>query len=355
MTGFFVYFETMKRIIFIALGVIVIAAGVAAWVFLGPATGFNGDKEYLYIRSNAATKEAVLDSLKEKQIITNTTAFNFIANRLDYWTKIKPGKYEIKKGMSIVNIVRMLRNGKQSPVKLVITKFRTKEDFARFTGNRFEFDSSAMINFLNNADSLKHFSADTTTAMWNILPETYTFFWNTTPQAVYKKIAEESKKFWNEDRRRKAEAEGLTPEQAYTLASIIEEETNNKKDKDTIASVYINRISKGMLLAADPTLKFALRDFSIKWIHGDMLKVKSPFNTYIHKGLPPGPICTPSKKTIDAVLNAPATNYLFFVANSDFSGTSLFSATFEEHQAKAKAYQEEDKKRREQKENKAPQ
>lgn len=350
LTGFFVTLKTMKKIIRIGLILILIIAGIGAWILLGSATGFSSTKEYLYIRSNAATKEAVLDSLEKNKIVTNLSAFSFLANQMDYWESIKPGKYEIKKGSSLLDIVRMLRNGKQTPVDLVITKLRTKEDFARFTGARFEFDSSEMIAFLNNSDSLKKFDANAETALSIILPDTYQYFWNSSPSAVYQKLYNESKKFWNQDRLDKAKALNLTPGQIYTLASIVEEETNANEEKDTIASVYINRLKTGMALGADPTIKFALKDFSITWVRGEMLNVASPYNTYRNKGLPPGPICTPSKKTIDEVLNAPATSYLYFVASSAFNGTHLFSNTYEEHLLKARAYQAEDKKRREERE-----
>lgn len=335
----------MKKFLKIALAVVAFVLAVSAWVFLGPATGFSAGKEYLYIGTNAATKGAVLDSLESKKLITNTTAFSFLAQRLDYWKAIRPGKYEIKKGSNLLTIVRMLRNGRQSPVDLVINKFRTKEDFARFTGGRFEFDSLQMITFLNNADSMKRYGVDTATAFCNVLPNTYRYFWNTTPSLVYEKIYAGAKKYWNEDRKARARTLGLTPAQAYTLASIIEEETTNNKEKDTIASVYLNRLRKGMRLGADPTIKFALRDFSIKWVHGAMLDVASPYNTYKNAGLPPGPVCTPSTTTLDAVLNAAPTKYLYFVANSKLNG-HLFSETFDEHVRKATAYRQEDKARR---------
>ena len=330
--------------------ILLLVAAVSAWIFLGPGTGFSADKKYLYISSKASTKQAVLDSLQKNDIVSNISAFSFLAARLNYWSSIKPGRYEIKKGSSLLSIVRMLRNGQQKPVELVITKLRTKEDFARFTAARFEFDSTQMLAFLNNDDSLKRYDADRETAIWNVLPDNYRYFWNTSPSAVYEKLYEERKRFWNDERRKKADALGLSPQQAYTLASIVEEETNANDEKDTIASVYLNRLRKGMALGADPTIKFALKDFSITWVHGDMLDVVSPYNTYKVKGLPPGPICTPSKKTIDEVLNAPPTGYLFFVASSAFNGTHLFSDTFEEHLLKAKAYQAEDRRRREAKE-----
>lgn len=341
----------MKKLIVIVLIILVVGAGVAAWLFLGQATGFPSSKEFLYIRSNAATKDAVLDSLNKSKVITNNTTFNWLANRMNLWKNIKPGKYEIKKGTSLLSIVRMLHNGRQSPVNLVITKLRTKEDLARLIGNKFETDSLQIISYLNNNDSLQKFGVDTTLAMTIILPDTYTYFWTATPQTIFKKLYDESKSFWTDERKKKAAMLGLTPQQAYTLASIVEEETTNNSEKDTIASVYLNRYNKGMPLQADPTLKFAVKDFSIKWIHGDILNTASPYNTYKNKGLPPGPICTPSKKTIDAVLSAPPTNYFYFVANSKLNG-HLFSATFEEHVKKAQAYREEDKKRREASENK---
>jgi UPF0755 protein len=336
----------MKKIIKIGFVLLFIVAGIGAWIFLSSATGFSSAKQYLYIGTNAATKEAVLDSLEKNKTVTNTAAFNFLATRLGYWDNIKPGKYEIEKGSSLLTIVRRLRNGQQSPVNLVITKFRTKEDFARFTAARFEFDSVQMISFLNNADSLKRFNADTATALWPVLPDTYTYVWNTSPSLVYQKLFNESKKFWNEERKAKAQSIGLSPMQVYTLASIIEEETTNHKEKDTIASVYLNRLQKGMPLQADPTLKFAVRSFALKRIAGDILRVASPYNTYANKGLPPGPICTPSKITIEAVLNPAETPFLYFVANTKLNG-HLFSENFEEHVKKANLYREDDKNRRE--------
>ena len=341
----------MKKLVRIGLILLLVVAGIGAWIFLGSGTGFSSEKEYLYIRTNPK-KEAVLDSLEKNNIVSNISAFNFLADRMDYWENIRPGKYEIKKGTSLLSIVRMLRNGRQTPVELVINKLRTKEDFARFTGARFEFDSAQMISFLNNDDTLKPFDANSETALWPVLPDKYQYFWNSSPSVVYQKLYNESKKFWNEERRAKARALNLSPPEVYALASIVEEETNANEEKDTIASVYINRLRSGMPLGADPTIKFALKNFSITWVRGEMLDVISPYNTYKNKGLPPGPICTPSKKTIDEVLKAPATSYLYFVASSAFNGTHLFSNTYAEHLLKAKAYQAEDKKRREAKEKK---
>lgn len=329
----------MKKVILIVLLVLVVGIGIVAWMVIGPGTDFKENKETLYIRTNAATKQAVLDSLTANGIIKNQMVFNFLADRMKYWTNIKPGKYDIKKGSSALSIIRKLRNGQQTPVNLVITKLRTKEDLARLSGSKFEFDSAEMIRYINT-DLIKKGQVDTNTAMTLVLPDTYTFFWNTTPEKVFSKLSDESTRFWTAERRQKAEAKGFTIAQVYTLASIVEEETNAQTEKGNIASVYMNRIKLGMPLQADPTVKFALKDFGIKRIYEKHLMTESPFNTYRNRGLPPGPICTPSRKTIDAVLNAPTTNYLYFVASPQFNGTHEFSASYAEHLQKAKAYQQ---------------
>ncbi|MFN2438072.1 MAG: endolytic transglycosylase MltG [Chitinophagaceae bacterium] len=330
----------MKKILLIVLIIVVVMAGVGAWLLFGPATSFNDDKKTIYISTNTATKKAVLDSLQKNEIVSNPGIFEMVASKMNYWNNIEPGKYEVKKGSSILNIVRMLRNGQQTPVNLVITKIRTKEDLAKLVGNRFECDSTQMINYLNSNDSLKKHDINSETSMALVLPDTYTYFWNTTPEKIYKKLADASLKFWTNERKAKADSLHLMPVQVYIMASIVEEETNAQNEKGNIASVYINRINKGMPLQADPTVKFALKDFGLKRIYEKHLFTESPYNTYRNKGLPPGPICTPSKNTINAVLDAPKTDYLYFVASPDFNGTHEFSSTYSEHLQKAKQYQQ---------------
>jgi UPF0755 protein len=232
----------------------------------------------------------------------------------------------------------MLRNGRQSPINLTITKIRTKEQLAGMVGRRFECDSLSMIYFLTNADSLKQFNLDSNTVMTAVFPNTYTYLWNTTPGTIFSKLYAEYNKVWTPERRQLAQQRGLTPTNTYILASIIEEETNLKEDKGNMASVYMNRMNKGIRLGADPTVKFALRDFSLKRIYEKHTAVESPYNTYRNFGLPPGPICTPSLETIDEVLNSPSTNYLFFVAKSDFSKRHVFTETYAEHLKYAREY-----------------
>jgi UPF0755 protein len=172
-----------------------------------------------------------------------------------------------------------------------------------------------------------------------IIPDTYEFYWNTSAYNILQKIGKNYFTFWTDERKQLAKAKGLPVTKVATIASIVEEETNINEDKGNIASVYINRLQKGIPLQADPTVKFAIGDFTIRRVTGEHLMFNSPYNTYMYASLPPGPICTPSKKTVDAVLHAPDTKYLFFCAKEDFSGYSVFAATLAEHQKNAKAYQ----------------
>ena len=250
----------------------------------------------------------------------------------------RAGKYELKEGMSLYELIRMLKSGKQTPVNLVITKLRLKADLARRMARIFEFDSTQAMQFFTNVDSLKKYELDSNTLMASVLPDTYTYFWNSTPKKVFQKLYDEWQKFWNEERKSKASELGLTPIQVSSLASIIDEESNYVPEKGNIASVYLNRIQKRMPLQADPTVKFALKDFALKRVYQKHLLVESPFNTYRNLGLPPGPICTPQRETIDAVLNAPKTDYLYFVAKSDFSGVHVFTSSYDDHIKKAKEF-----------------
>ena len=327
-----------KKIIYTCLFILIAAGGFIGWKVFGPAVTVP-EGNYFYIKTGSTYAE-VKQALLDKKIISSEFFFSLVADRLHYSKSVKAGRYEIKKGMSLFNLIRMLRAGKQTPVNLVINKLRLKEDLAAKIASNFECDSLSVINFLNNPDSLKQYHLDSISLLTAIIPNTYSLFWNTSPSRIFRKLYNEQEKFWTEARKKKAAVLNLTPVQVYTMASIVEEETNKEEDKGKIASVYINRIETGMRLEADPTLKFALRNFALTRILNVHKEVVSPFNTYKNSGLPPGPICTPSAKTIDAVLNAPQTNYIFFVAKPGYSGYSDFSSTYAEHQVYAKAYQQ---------------
>lgn len=329
----------MKKIIFAIIGLIAILVLIGAWLVFGSATGFSEKSKYLYIASNNSDEKSVMDSLEKNNLIYHEATFNFIASQLNVWEKLKPGRYKIEKGQSVYAVAKMLRNNNQSPVNLVINKLRTNNDLAKTIGRNFEVDSADVLNFIES-DSIAAFNVDSNTLMTLIIPNTYSIYWTTTISKILERLQKEQQNFWSkDDRKQKAQSLGFTPNQVYTIASIVEEETNKNDEKGNVASVYINRLRKGMPLGADPTIKFALKDFSLKRIYNKHLQVASPYNTYRNQGLPPGPICTPSTKTIDAVLNSPKTDYLFFVAKSDFSGYHTFATNYTDHLRFAREYQ----------------
>ncbi len=330
----------MKKILLILLPLLVIVAGIFAWQTLTSGTDFEEKSRYLVVEEGRNTQNDVIQTLGKEHLVKHPGTFSLVAAASGIWNKLKPGKYEIKKGDNLFSIARMLRNNRQASIKLVINKLRVKEDLAHLVGKNFITDSAAVMHFLQSNDSLRSFGVDTNTVFTLILPDTYSFYWNTSFNKILRKLADARNAFWNHnDRMQKARQLAFTPEEAYTLASIVEEETNFESDKSKIAGVYINRLGKNMPLQACPTIKYAMKDFTLTRIYEKYLFNPSPYNTYRIKGLPPGPICTPSPRTIDIVLNAPHTDYLYFVAKSDFSGYHHFSSSYEEHMQYAREYQ----------------
>src|SRR5574338_874757 len=229
--------KNKKTLLTAALLVFVIILFVS-WKFFGP-TFSTSQGEYFYIKTGSDFT-AIKKELLDKKILSSTTWFNW-ASKLLHYKNIKPGRYKISRAMSLFSFVRILKNGAQSPVNLVITKLRTPEDLAKKIGAMFECDSTQMIRFIKNEDSMRSFGLDSNTAMAAVMPYTYSIRWNTTPRKIFQNFIIAYKNFWTDDRKQKAESIHLTPVQVCTLASIIEEETNLKSDKPLIASVYINR------------------------------------------------------------------------------------------------------------------
>ncbi len=326
----------MKKGLLVFLLLLTTAGIYSGWQVFGPVVS-QPEGGYFYIRTGEDVN-TVKKNLLDNKIISNDFFYTQVARYADF-TRARPGRYKIAEGSSIVDLVKKLRRGNQEPVRLVINKFRTKEDLAGRIGRQFECDSLEAIKFLLSNDSLQKFGVDTHTVVTLVIPNTYELYWNGNFERILSRLKAEHDKFWTEERLAKAKQKGLTAEDVYTMASIVEEETNKKKDKELIASVYINRIKKGMKLEADPTVKYASRNFGLKRILYGHLKYPSPYNTYQVTGLPPGPISTASRETIDAVLNAPQTDYIFFVAKPDFKGYSNFASNYEDHKKYARAYQ----------------
>ena len=327
----------IKRLLVAAAAIIAGLLVYVVYYVFGPNTKAFGDSKFFYIRTGS-TYSTVLEGLEEQGIIRSKVSFDLVAAQLGYRDRVKAGKYKISRGMSNFEIVKLLRSGHQTPVNLTITKLRTKQDLVRKICANLEADSATFRALLSDQVYLRQFGLDTNTVMSAFMPNSYQFYWNTTAENAFKKIEKESDAFWNDTRKAAAQRLGLTPVQVVILASIVDEETNKNDEKPLISSVYLNRFRKGMRLQADPTVKFALQDFSIRRIREGHIAFESPYNTYQVTGLPPGPICTPSIKSIEAVLNTPETDYIYFCAKADFSGYHAFAASYAEHMKNAHAF-----------------
>jgi UPF0755 protein len=296
--------------------------------------------EFIYIPSGAKYND-VLSILDKNNLLANRNTFLWLAKQLNYRENIFPGKYKIEPGMSNYDLIKMLKGGYQTPVKLVIGKFRVNHQFRTYVSKNIEpdstsiqiaFDKYLMENKIDTSIIFKDMTG-------YVIQNTYEFYWNTSAENFWDKLFKEYHKFWNTTRLQQAKQHGLNAYTATILASIVEEETSMNDEKPTIAGVYLNRLRKKIPLQADPTVRFALHDFAIKRVLFTHLKTESVYNTYAVSGLPPGPICIPTKKTIDAVLNAATHNYIYFCAREDFSGYHNFAIDYKEHEANAKRYQ----------------
>ena len=254
----------------------------------------------------------------------------------------KAGKYELDKSLKTnVDLIRKLR-GRQMTIQLTFNNLRKIDQLAGFLGKHLQYDSVAFIKLFKDAVFLKSIGYTKEDLMTVVIPNTYEFYWNCTPEKFIERMIQEHNRFWNKNRMRKLDAIQLTKKQAYILASIVECESQYKPERKTISGVYMNRLRKGWRLEADPTVIFAIGDFSIKRVLQRHLENPSPFNTYLHEGLPPGPIYMSSINAIDAVLEYEKHNYMFFCAKAPEQGEKqmkhAFAKTHRTHINNAKKY-----------------
>ncbi|MDW8393346.1 MAG: endolytic transglycosylase MltG [Chitinophagales bacterium] len=295
------------------------------------------DDGYLYVPSGSSYPD-LLRLLQQKQMVRHIEHFDWTARQMNLPEHVRPGRYRIRTGMTNRELAALLRSGRQEPVRLVLNKFRTTDDLARYVAARLEADEATLSLLMRDSIFLRRYDLKPATALAVMLPNTYEFFWNTSAEAFFERMVREYERFWTPERQQQASALQLTPMEVIILASIVEEETNYGPEKGTIASVYLNRLRLGMKLQADPTVKYAVGDFSLRRVLRKHLETPSPYNTYQTPGLPPGPICTPQPATIDAVLQATPTNYLYFCADPDNPGTHVFASTHQQHNRNAKRY-----------------
>lgn len=339
----------IKRILYLILIIFIIAAikGIDIYRKVKIPNVFTKNKkdQYLYIPTGS-TYDDVLNILYSNDLIKNATTFEWAAERMNYKRHIYPGKYRIKNRMTNQKLIIMLRSGDQEIVELTINNIRTKDELAGTVSKKIEAEYSEIIDLLNNKEYIHELDFNEYSISGLFIPNTYEFYWNTSADQFVRKMLDEYNKFWNKGRRTKAEKMNLTQNEVITLASIVDEESLKEEEKSTIAGVYINRLKKGIKLQADPTVRFAHGDFSMRRVLTRHLSINSPYNTYKYYGLPPGPIRIPSRSSVDAVLNYKKHDYLYFCAREDFSGYHYFTRTLEQHNKYARLYRKALNKRR---------
>ncbi len=307
-------------------------------LFRSPNLCVGEDRTYdLYIPTGM-TFDSLLRVLERDTVLCRPLTFRLVARMKDLPSHLKPGHYLLRAGMDNRTLVAMLRGGFQVPVRVVLHNINTVEELAGRVARQLEFDSLSLVSLLKDSAFIAQYGFDTATVIALFLPDTYEFYWNVSPERFVKRMYREYKRFWDRDRRERAEALGLTPVEVATLASIVQKEALHADEMPRIAGVYLNRLRRGMRLQADPTIVFALRQEGRRRVLKKDLHIDSPYNTYIHAGLPPGPICMPAKQAIDAVLHAEQHHYLYFCAKDDFSGYHNFARTLTEHNRNARLY-----------------
>jgi len=336
-----------KLISFLSLFMVAIIIAIILFyrIIFGLNLKTGGEKITLYIPEGSTYTQAV-DTIRAHFHIRDPKAFSWIAEKKKYPSLVKPGRYIIDSDISYSGLINLLRSGRQAPVNVTFNNIRTLNELAGKVGKQIDADSVHLINFLTDPDNYSKDGFTRETVISVFIPNTYQLFWNTGPEGFYMRMLREYNKFWNEERQAKAVSNNLSRIEVSVLASIVDEEAAKTDEKPRIAGVYLNRLRRGIPLQADPTIKFALNDFSISRVLKKHLDVNSPYNTYIHRGLPPGPIGCPSVSGLDAVLNAEKHDYLYFAAKADFSGYHNFSRTLSEHNRYAAEYQRELNKRR---------
>ena len=322
-----------KKVLWFITGVAIIAACAALFIYnlasaKVPYNAYERDGLIYVDRDDTA------DSIRTKSAL---------GWRWDMYSKVfnfhpRTGRYHVYPEMTCLQLFRLLRNGTQEPMNLVVPTARTMDRLASVLSQSLMIDSAEIAMALTDSFYLANLGYTTATVPALFIPNTYEVYWDISADKLIERMERENKRFWTTEREAKAKACGLTHEEVATLASIVDEETANDAEKPTIAGLYLNRLRKGMLLQADPTVKFAVGDFTLRRILGKHLKVESPYNTYLVEGLPPGPIRIPSIAGLEAVLNYKKHDYLYMCAKENFSGTHNFAKTLSEHQKNARRY-----------------
>ena len=325
-----------KIYLYIAIGGIAVILGLLAFYLLTSVVKGN-EAQYVYLDTDD-TQDSVIAKIQPVASHSGMMGLSALIRHSSYGENIRTGRYKLEPGDGPVTVFRRLKNGQQSSMNLTIPEARTPERLAGMLGHKLMLDSATIADALLSEERCQQLGYDTATITAMFVPNTYNVYWNMSIEGLLERMQKEHDRFWEGKREEKAAQMQLTPIEVCTLASIIDEETANNAEKPMIAGMYLNRLKQGMPLQADPTIKFALKQFELKRIWQKLLLTDSPYNTYMNEGLPPGPIKIASIQGIDAVLNAVDHDYLYMCAKEDFSGTHNFAATYQEHLKNAARY-----------------
>jgi UPF0755 protein len=331
---------TKRLIFFLLFSVLGISFSFYAYQMIYTPNILLEQESRLFVVEDTMTFADVQKKMHEGRYVNDLLSFSFLARITGYDEEIKPGRYVLKAGMSNLEVLKLFRSGTQEPVNITFNNVRLLSELAeKITHNlsmKPEDFEAAVIKF--SANNAYGFNRENVMAMF--IPNTYEVYYNTTPEKLIEKMHDEYQKFWNTSRLEKAKAIGYTPIQVSVLASIVQAESVQEDEAPIIAGLYLNRLEKGIALQADPTLVFAVGDFTLKRVLNEHKEIDSPYNTYKYPGLPPGPINMPEIKSIDAVLNHKVHNYYYMCAKEDFSGHHNFTNDYNEHLRNAARYQQ---------------
>jgi UPF0755 protein len=317
---------------------IAVSSAVTGLYLLVFSPNFSPEKTvYVYIDSSD-NFNSLCHQLRDSAHCRHINRFRLLARLMHYPQAMQTGRYAVHPNMGNRTLLLSLRHGKQAPVRLTFSTMRDVNALSKRVGKVLRFEADSLTALLTDSTYCRSLGFTTETVKALFIPNTYEVFWNTTPETFLSRMKREYEAFWNTKRRAAADSLRLTPLEVSTLASIVEEESNCLEEYPTIAGLYLNRLRRKMPLQADPTVRYAVGDFSLRRIRHSHLHTPSPYNTYLHTGLPPAPLHIPSPQAIDSVLHATAHPYLYMVARHDFSGRHTFTATHAEHSRAAALY-----------------
>ena len=333
-------YPKIGKFIIMFFSIAFIVTGVHAYKLYQYIFRENIKNEYGLLIVEGTAYRQVVDSLVANDVLVNYKAFKWVAKKKNYPESVKPGNYIFHTGMNTNQIVNMLRAGLQEPVNVTFNNIRFKEEFAGRVSKYIEADSLSILNLFYDENKITGYGFTLENFKAMFIPNTYEFYWTTSAEGFAARMKIEYERFWNEERRMKADEIGITPVEVIILASIVQAETAKNEELKRIAGLYINRLKRGQLLQADPTVRYAVGDFTLRRILNSHLETESPYNTYKYAGLPPGPINFPETAAIEAVLNFEKHNFIFMCAKEDFSGYHNFAVTLAEHNRNAARYRE---------------